>query len=172
MKMSTLLAIGIFLLVAGVIGLLLFFPPMGDFRMPGIGDGMMDGMMGAGRERRYASAGERIYQAGIGSDGRPIRNSHGMEGVGCAMCHGRNGQGVRMMMMEVPSLDWNYLSSPGGHRHPGRSHPPFTEATFNVCVLAGKDPAGNTLSAMMPRWEMSESDMDRLIEYLKSIDKG
>lgn len=45
-------------------------------------------------------------------------------------------------------------------------------ATFKACVLAGKDPAGNTLSAMMPRWEMSGRNMDSLIEYLKSLDGG
>lgn len=116
------LLIGIFLLITGAVGLIIFFP--------GLRHGMMDGMMGTGQERRYASAGERIYQAGIGSDGRPIKNSHGMEGVGCAMCHGREGQVMRMMMMEVPPLKWDYLSDPEGHNHPGRSHPLFNEAAF------------------------------------------
>lgn len=168
MQRSTMLLIGIFLLITGAVGLIFFF--LGP-RHGMMGD-MMDGMMGTGQERRYASAGERIYQAGIGFDGRPIKNSHRMEGVGCAMCHGREGQGMRMMMMEVPPLKWDYLSDPEGHNHPGRSHPPFNEAAFKVCILAGKDPAGNTLSAMMPRWEMSGRDMDSLIEYLKSLDKG
>lgn len=158
MQRSTMLLIGIFLLITGAVGLIFFF--LGP-RHGMMGD-MMDGMMGTGQERRYASAGERIYQAGTGFDGRPIKNSHRMEGVGCAMCHGREGQGMRMMMMEVPPLKWDYLSDPEGHNHPGRSHPPFNEAAFKVCILAGKDPAGNTLSG----------DMDSLIEYLKSLDKG
>ena len=166
-KRSTMLLTGIFLLITGAVGLMLFFPGSRH----GMMGGMMDGMMGAGQERMYASVGERIYEAGIGSDGRPIKNSHSMEGVGCAMCHGGKGQGMRMMMMEVPPLKWDYLSGPEGHNHPGRSHPPFNEATFKVCILAGKDPAGNSLSAMMPRWEMSGRDMDSLIEYLKSLDK-
>jgi len=39
--------------------------------------------------------GQRIYMSGVNAQGRVIQNSHGMEGVGCAMCHGRTGEAER-----------------------------------------------------------------------------
>ena len=116
-----------------------------------------------------SSSGERIFLKGIDSKGGFIKNSHGMQGAGCAMCHGVEARGMFMMMVDIPPLRWKYLTDPGGHTHPGgRNHPPFTEASFKSCVLAGIDPGGNTLNTMMPRWEMSGEDLDRLIEYLRT----
>ena len=87
------------------------------------------------------------------------------------MCHGAEAKGMRMMMMDVPALSWESLSDPEGHAHPsGRKHPPYTEPSFKVCVLAGVDPGGNQLSGMMPRWQMSSEDLDDLTAYLKSKD--
>lgn len=137
--------------------------------MRGMMDDMMRNMEEIDRKTEFASDGERIYFRGIGSNGEIINNSHGMEGVGCAMCHGAGARGMRMMMMDVPPLKWDYLTETGGHAHPnGRSHPAFTESSFKACVLGGIDPAGNSLSTMMPRWEITNEDLDGLIEYLKT----
>lgn len=139
--------------------------------------GMMRGMMGdmmrnmeeIDKKNEFSSIGERIFFRGVNSKGEFLKNSHGMQGVGCAMCHGADAKGMRMMMMDVPTLKWNYLTEPKGHTHAnGRKHPPFTESSFKICVLAGVDPAGNQLSTMMPRWQMSEEDLDKLIDYLKT----
>lgn len=137
------------------------------------GGGMMGGMMKnmdeIEKKTAFSSDGERIFFRGVNSRGEFIKNSHGMEGVGCAMCHGANAGGMRMMMMDVPPLKWSSLTDPKGHTHPnGRSHPAFTESSFKACVIAGMDPAGNELSTMMPRWEMTDEDLDSLIEYLKT----
>lgn len=179
--------IGVILVFIGLAGLVLYYAA-GEiqFRGPmGMGrgmDGMMRGMM-RGREMsgmmrnmeeidrktEFSSSGERIFFRGMDSKGGFIKNSHGMQGVGCAMCHGANAQGVRMMMMDTPPLRWSYVTDPLGHTHPGgRSHPPFTESSFKSCVLAGIDPAGNELSTMMPRWQMSNEDLESLIEYLRT----
>lgn len=190
MNRLTQLFIGIILVFIGLTGFVLFYTaadfrfqgPMGMGRSIMGGRGMMDGMMGGrgmmgdmmrnmeeiDRKTEFSSNGERIFYRGIGSNGEFIKNSHGMQGVGCAMCHGANARGMRMMMMEVPPLNWSYLVDPKGHTHPsGRKHPPFTEPSFKSCVLAGIDPAGNGLSTMMPRWQMSNEDLDSLIDYLK-----
>ena len=181
--------IGVLLIFIGLAGLALYYTsgdfqfrgPMGMWhgmsRMMG-GRGMMGdgGMMGdmmrnmgeIDRKTEFSSNGEKIFFRGIDSKGEFIRNNNGMQGVGCAMCHGVNAQGMRMMMMEVPPLKWSYLTDPKGHTHPnGRKHPPFTESSFKTCVLAGIDPEGNRLSTMMPRWQMSNEDLDSLIDYLK-----
>lgn len=185
--------IGVILVFIGLAGLIFYYTADFQFRSPtgmgrGMGGmmggrGMMDGMMGRGgmmgdmmrnmeeidRKTEFSSNGERIFFRGTNSKGEFIKNSHGMQGVGCAMCHGANAQGMRMMMMDVPPLKWNYLADPKGHIHAnGRTHPPFTESSFKSCVLAGIDPAGNGLSTMMPRWQMDNEDLDNLIEYLKA----
>ena len=91
-----------------------------------------------------------------------------MQGVGCAMCHGADARGTKMMM-EAPDIRWSTLMNPEGHVHvSGRRHPPYTEESFKTCVLAGIDPGGNQLSTMMPKWEMSKEDIDDLINYLKT----
>ncbi len=176
--------IGVTFIFIGVAGLVLYYTA-GDFRFQGpmgMGRGM-SGMMGGGgmmrgmmrnmeeidRKTEFSSNGERIFFRGMNSKGEFIENSHGMRGVGCAMCHGADAQGMRMMMMDVPPLKWSYLTDPKGHVHPnGRKHPPFTESSFKSCVLAGIDPAGNELSTMMPKWQLSNEDLDSLIEYLKT----
>lgn len=141
----------------------------GSGMMRGMMDDMMRNMEEIDRKTEFSSDGERIYFRGMDSNGGIIKNSHGMEVVGCAMCHGADGRGIRMMMMDVPPLRWDYLTEAGGHTHPnGRSHPAFTESSFKACVLGGVDPAGNGLSTMMPRCEMTGEDLDNLIEYLKT----
>ena len=40
--------------------------------------------------------GARIFLHGVTAQGRIVQNSHGMEGVGCAMCHGEEGRGGTM----------------------------------------------------------------------------
>jgi cytochrome c oxidase subunit 2 len=141
----------------------------GTMRGRGMMGDMMNNMEKVDRKIEFSSNGERIFYTGINSRGKAIKNSHGMQGVGCAMCHGADSQGIRMMMMDIPPLTWGYLTDPDGHTHPGgRRHPPYTEPSFNVCVLAGIDPAGNALNAMMPRWEMESGDLADLTEYLKT----
>lgn len=139
-----------------------------------MGRGMMEDMMRnmeeIGKKTSFSSNGERIFYTGINSEGKVIKNNHGMQGAGCAMCHGVDARGMRMMMMDVPGIRWDILIDPKGHVHPdGRRHPPFTEESFKVCVLLGIDPSGNQLSTMMPRWQISKEDLDYLIGYLKNL---
>ena len=181
------LFLGLILLSAAAAGVVLYYSycdacplPVGRMGMGrgmwGMG-GMMHGMRGEMRrnmdkiERKteFSSPGEKIFYRGIGSKGDFISNSHGMQGVGCAMCHGADAHGMRMMMMDMPALTWKYLTDPEGHIHPdGRRHPPFTEESLKSSILAGIDPAGNPLNTMMPGWQMSAEDLDSLIEYLKT----
>ncbi len=185
MKTSLLKVLLIF--SAGIIGLLFLTPYFFHInigqdtmrRMGMMGSGMMGGgqnqcdrMMGnpvvAGDDMRFSSNVKRIFHTGVNSKGEIIKNTHGMQGVGCAMCHGADAGGMRMMM-ESPDIRWSSLTNPEGHVHSsGRNHPAYTEASFKTTVLAGIDPEGNQLSTMMPKWEMSKADIDDLISYLKS----
>ena len=42
----------------------------------------------------HTDNGRRIFLHGMTSTGRVVENSHGMEGVGCAMCHGPDMKGI------------------------------------------------------------------------------
>ena len=151
----------------------------GNRMMQMMGRGMMGrGMIGdmmrnieeIGKKTSFSSNGERIFYTGINSKGEVIKNSHGMQGAGCAMCHGVDARGMRMMMMHIPGIRWDTLTDPKGHVHPdGRTHPPFTEESFKVCVLIGMDPNGNQLNTMMPRWQISKEDVGDLIGYLMNL---
>jgi|GEM_PF-3357350 len=185
--MKTNLSKALLIFSIGIIGLLFITPYFFDLNighdtmrrmgmmvsgMMGGGENQCDRMKGgvavAGNDKRFSSNGERIFHTGVNSKGEVIKNSHGMQGAGCAMCHGSDAKGSKMMM-DVPDIRWITLINPEGHVHSsGRRHPAYAEESFKTCVLAGIDPGGNQLSTMMPKWEMSKEDIDDLINYLKS----
>ncbi len=130
----------------------------------------------------YASNGERIYFTGTSANGRISYsggNVGGMMGGGqlaCADCHGPNGRGGRhtmhMTVMDAPDIRWSTLTA---EEHDGdgggeMEHPPYDEETIKRAVTRGLDPGGDPLDPAMPRWRMSEQDLDDLIAYLKTLD--
>ena len=119
--------------------------------------------------------GRRIFLHGTTDAGRLVENSHGMEGVGCAMCHGEDGRGGMMHGVPAPEITFLGLTDPAGHDHDvtGRRHPAFTRETIKAAVVAGIDPAGNSLHEEMPRWTgLTGRDLDDLIDYLVFLSKG
>lgn len=173
--LGTTILFGIYLMlnVSGFMG------PMvsGRFRSP---------MMGQSNQPlgRFDSNGERIYFTGTSSSGNAIRaempGMHRMSGGGmaCADCHGSNGRGgtVRMMMgsYQAPDIRYETLTAEqhehdegeGGHEE----HPPYTDETIKRAITEGVDPAGEPLEFPMPRWQMSESDLSDLLDYLKTLE--
>lgn len=148
---------------------------------------------GFGPFTRFESNGERIYFTGTSADG-PISYSGGdfspmsgrgmmgrgmMRGISlaCADCHGGDAKGgqhlMHMQVMDAPDIRWHTLAAieeepdehgdEGGHE---MAHEPFTPETFALAVREGIDPAGRSLDAAMPRWQMSDQDLVDLIEYL------
>ena len=118
----------------------------------------------------FSSNGQRIYFTGTSGSGDPIY-SEGFtmmgRGFACADCHGPQGKGgtVAMMMnrFDVPAITWPELT--GQHE----DHPPYTEDTVKQAITRGIDPAGNRLEPTMPRWTMSERDLNDLINFLKTL---
>lgn len=130
------------------------------------------GMMGDGSGTdSYSSVGERIYLTGVGSEGQAIqRNAPGvsagsgmMRGNGCGSCHGADGRGgtIRMMTgtaIETPDITYDELIEDG-----------FTDATIRRAIREGLDEASKPLEDAMPRWQMSDADVDETIAYLKQL---
>ncbi len=129
---------------------------------------MMGGVSGTDS---YSSVGERIFLTGVRSDGQAIqRNAPGvsegsgmMGGNGCGSYHGANGRGgtIRMMMgttIETPDITYDALTKEG-----------FTDATIKETIREGLDEEGKRLDDPMPRWQMTDADVDATIDYLKQL---
>ncbi len=143
---------------------------------PGDGSGNTNGRGpgdGAGASGSYSSAGERIWLTGVGVDDRLIRRtappiaegSLMMGGGGCGSCHAQDGRGgtIRMMMgpaIEAPDVTYSALIKEG-----------FTDATIARAIRDGLHERGEPLDTAMPRWQMSNADVDATIAYLKVLDK-
>lgn len=167
--------VGIILLLA--VALLvsnLVFP-----QRPGFDIGYLDRIF-----RDFETDGERIYFTGTSRSGPPISATMpGMHRMGpgsmaCANCHGADGQGgqVTMMMTTVnaPDIRYSALTEPE-HDHDDdqaeEEHPPYTDETIKRAITQGVDPADEPLSWVMPRWDMSEEQLNEVVEYLKTLDK-
>jgi len=133
------------------------------------GGGMMNN--GGSGANGSSSAGERIYLTGVGTDGQDIprsapRVSQGslmMGGGGCGSCHGADGRGgtIRMMTgtaIKAPDVTYGALIGAG-----------FTDATIRTAIRDGLDESGKRLDDAMPRWQMSDADLDATIAYLKQL---
>lgn len=143
--------------------------------------------------RQYDSNGEQIYFTGTSRSGTPVTfDMHGDRGMmggmimrggmGCADCHGPEGRGgrVRMMMSSFTAPDIRYTTLTSGEMahgheegdgHDGEEeHPPYTDETIKRAITQGINPAGEPLDWPMPRWSMSDADLDDLITYLKTLE--
>lgn len=131
------------------------------------------------RSGEFSSNGERIYFTGTSVSGPVIRSRkigmHNMPGgrLACADCHGVDASGgaMRMMMtvIEAPDIRWEHLTE-AEHDEGHGEHPAYTVETFKRAVTDGIDPSGAELHAVMPRWKMSDNQLDDLISFLQSLD--
>ncbi len=120
--------------------------------------------------RTFSSAGEQIYFTGTTTRGA-IDFTGGppwfqMHDGGCVVCHGSDGKGGRIPMMggfTAPDIRYKTLTKPH------EDMPAFTRATIGRAITEGKDSDGSDLSGNMPRWRMSKTDLDEVIDYLKRL---
>lgn len=152
----------------------------GFFMGPRMGPGMMGGWPTGWYGRRHSTSnGERIYYTGVSvktgpipTTGGPMWMAHG--GVGCVVCHGVHGRGgVPVMMGTAIPEDIRYSVLTKGEE-PGKGkqemdHPPYSDALIKRAITQGIDPVGKPLDWMMPRWQLSDQDLNDLIAYLKTL---
>jgi mono/diheme cytochrome c family protein len=131
-----------------------------------------------------AAAGKRLYQEGIGSAGHEV--SATVEGdvtvtgpkVACVSCHRRSGFGSFEGGRGVPPVNAAALFESRDPRLPGANssdvrrpgaRPAYADATLARAIREGVDPAGRNLNPMMPRFTLSDGEMQALIAYLRTL---
>jgi mono/diheme cytochrome c family protein len=131
------------------------------------------------RPSEYRSNGAQIYFTATSRRGTPVTSDFrmGMMGggrVACVTCHGPDGRGgpVRMMMraFDAPDIRYETLTSEEHREEDEHEHEPWTDETIKRAITEGVEPNGKPLDWQMPRWTMSEADLDDLLEFLKRLD--
>jgi mono/diheme cytochrome c family protein len=128
---------------------------------------------------RFESNGAQIYFTGTSRRGTAVTAQMGA-GMGrmrgsrltCASCHGPEGRGgqVQMMMriIEVSDIRYEVLTSEAHGEE--EAHESYTEETIKRAITEGFDPDDEPMEWPMPRWSMSDEDLDDLFEFLKTLD--
>lgn len=176
MRGRGILAAAIVLVLIGIIGLVFLnyytFTPrrQGIYRIPRRGPGTPVPRGG------YTSNGEQIFFTGtssrdtISTTGGPFW--FGMHGGGCATCHGPDGRGGQVVMMgsfTAPDIRYKVLTG-AVKAEEEEEHEPFTDEDIKRAITRGIEPNGEELSQNMPRWQMSDRDLEDVIDYLKELD--
>lgn len=132
---------------------------------------------GAGAESTtYATNGARIYYTAKSESASPILTASTLGGElrpaakACVDCHGADGAGSAIPTdsgyVRTPGIAFARLSSPLTYTG-GVS---YDEATLALTLRTGVRVDGYLLSPLMPRWQMSNTDMHDLIAHLKALD--
>jgi len=128
----------------------------------------------------YSSVGKSIYYAGIGNNSRDIPYTAGPRWMrntqerGCVNCHGVNGKGgspLATTYTVVPDITYDSLMSEVHHHdgqaevHEGR----YTDEAIKRAITEGINSSGEELDHIMPRWKMTDAELNELLAYLKEL---
>jgi cytochrome c oxidase subunit 2 len=166
MRHTTLLVTALALLVLGITGLAVV--------------ALLSGPLPNATPAYFPSKGQRIYYTGTDASGAIQYTVPGglsglgmMNAVACVGCHGVDGRGGRIRMMNttvvIPDIRYSVLTS--SRTDSGTVVAGWTDADIARAIRDGVEPDGQHLQAPMPRWNMSDSDLTDLIDYLKELDK-
>ncbi len=120
--------------------------------------------------------GKLIYTKGERASGEPITTmlsgaTFDAKILPCVNCHGKRGEGNPEGGVDPSPLDWSTMTKPyvvefkNGRKRTGYDH-----ETLKLAIGEGIDPSGNELDMVMPRYTLTDQDVDDLISYLKIID--
>ncbi len=115
----------------------------------------------------YRSNGEMIFMTGVNEKGERIPFTGGpqwlfMHGGGCASCHGIDGRGgIYPMMCGIKTPDIRYSTLTQKHG--------MSDDDIRRAITQGRGDEGEELDYCMPRWQMTEKDLNDVIDYLKQL---
>jgi len=121
------------------------------------------------------AAGKLLYLDGRGVSGAVIKAT--VQGdvpvngdqVTCQSCHGRSGMGTIESGMIPPGITGPLLFSPDIRTRTQRQRPAYTEKTLARAIRKGVDSSGKPLNPLMPRFQLSDSDLAALTAYLRQL---
>jgi len=88
----------------------------------------------------------------------------------CASCHGADGQGRPEGGVIPSNITWDVLERPLTSSDPlARRRPAYNIEELQRAIRDGVDPSGNQLGLTMPRFRMSNADLNSLIAYLHIV---
>jgi hypothetical protein len=136
----------------------------------------------AGTERTPQSIGEAIYLHGMTGVGVALEG--GREGgsrisgadAACVNCHQRSGLGTIEGRIRIPPITGQYLfqeriQSTLPYVESIRTrHESYTDSTLARAMREGVDADGHSMDYLMPRFNLSDTDLQGLTAYLKSLD--
>ncbi len=134
------------------------------------------------KQGQFSSNGQQIYFTATDQSGRPVSYTGGpsfggmMMGnyLACAACRGADGHGgphtLQMQTIDAPSIYYDALvkmmqDASGGTSSPGG----YTLDNFRTEVVDGHDVDGSLLDENMPRWQLSEGDLQDLFNFIKTL---
>ena len=71
-----------------------------------------------------------------------------------------------MGIFKAPDIRYKTLTQPGRDEE---EHEPFSDEDIKRAITQGVEPNGELLKWPMPRWTMSEADLNDLLEFLKTL---
>ena len=130
--------------------------------------------------------GKRIYQEGVLSSGAeviamrmgqvPVKGAK----AACINCHRRSGMGQVEGDIPVQPITGNFLFSERSDRRLAtmdpriskrfnQAHDPYTEASLATAIRTGVNNRGRPMNEVMPRFNLSDPDLQALIAYLRQL---
>lgn len=121
--------------------------------------------------------GKEIYLTGRSPSGGEVTAVMGIDGIRlpgraatCGGCHGHDGTGRPESGIIPYNVTWRYLTKSYGHVHDsGLAHGPFDEESLEHYMRTGGYPGGAAGDPSMPRYELSDADLEDLVAYLKRV---
>lgn len=143
-------------------------------------------------EEQTLSLGEKMYRNAILPSGKPMNAviPGGIRAPGttfsCVSCHTRSGLGSSEEKNRTPPVNGeklfqplysyfpNLLPSERAAMVPERFRKPpvreaYTDATLGAAIREGKSPNGSSFNPSMPKYQLSDSDLQILTYYLKHL---
>ena len=122
---------------------------------------------GSVSEPRFKTNGESIYFTGVSQKNGRIQFNKGPSWMGeyggnCGGCHGPEGKGG------VPILDSDIVATDTGYK--ALTDAGYTDRLIKLAITDGLNPEDETLDIVMPRYNMSDDDLNDLIEFLKTFE--
>jgi cytochrome c oxidase subunit 2 len=131
---------------------------------------------------QFSSNGQQIYFTAADQNGASISYTGGpslggmMMGsyLACASCHDADGRGgvhyIQMQSVDAPPIYYDALVQMLQEESGGTPQPTgYSLEDFHRSVVDGQHPDGESLDAVMPRWQMSDTDLADLLAFLKTL---